>query len=206
MTLETPKHYTYKPLEVVEEEHRQLRLAAYQLVQNELEEAGLFITIRSIDEDAALVADAWQYTADLKHRTPGWQWINLHGQYRQRPSRVEAAIWCPDEEGNEILGALVYGNISKRRMFANIAFIEGNPESVTQIYGQVVAVASRYLEAHATMLECQNVGIMNPIPKLIDHYKDNGFEYEEVEKGRVTRLYRPLTGKGKSDIVGAEEP
>lgn len=196
---------SYVPFDQASEDHRQIRLLAYDILETELAERGVFITVRSIDKQAATIADGWVYSPDMQDRAPGWAWVKLGEQYRLRPSRIEAALWCPDEDGNEVLGALVYGMVSRHRMYACINFIEKNPEVETQLHDQVAVVAARYLEIHGQLLNCQRIGILHPIPQLVAFYKSLGFEKDELKKGKVMRLYRPLTPKDYSEIVGTEE-
>ncbi|MDR3413582.1 MAG: hypothetical protein P4L87_21950 [Formivibrio sp.] len=58
---------------------------------------------------------------------------------------------------------------------ATIHYIESNPELQTPLRGVIAQIAIRYLELHAFALECQIIGMANPVAGLVNFYRDLGF-------------------------------
>ncbi|WNV05891.1 hypothetical protein RP726_05625 [Candidatus Methylospira mobilis] len=86
---------------------------------------------------------------------------------------------------------LALGRISDKRVVATIHFIEGNP-SPHQLKGKIVPIATRYLEVLAVYLGIREISIENPVPDLIEYYKESGFVRENTKGKRVIRLLKKI--------------
>jgi len=172
--------------------YRQVRRDAQLAVQAELRElthAEIFLT--DIGEEALAAADTWRelYSAHKADHVPGWDWRKEVRRIRNRPRRVEVALWH-----EQTVCGLALGRISDRCVIATIHLVEANPAG-NPLAGMVVPFITRYLETLAASLGCKEVSIEQPAEALVEYYESIGFGKKVMKGQRVIRQKMNLNSR-----------
>ena len=171
-----------------EARHAATRAVAGQAAADALlEEEGVQLLFRPITWRDVAVGDTWTYGG----YAPGWAWAKALVKFRRGPRRVEAAV-CVEHPGRapELCG-LILGRISNGHVVASIQLMSRAP-APNPLEGRFARVAVRYLEFCAASEHCETVALLQPIPELVDYYRELGFRRQYVKKGRIQRLERDL--------------
>lgn len=168
-----------------ERKYTVLRRDAMDLLEPELRETLLInVSLREIDQYALEQAKAWRdmyHAASREAHEPGWSWPRELRRFRQRPRRLELAIWVEDK-----LCGLALGRISDRSVVATIHLLEGSPVANTNpLAGSVMFIATRFLEVLCIGAGCNQASLEMPVPALINDYKELGYT-KEVKRGKRT--------------------
>lgn len=172
-----------------EQQYWEYRRAAALAVEDlMLRNKGLTISLTDITPPALGQAMQWRphYALQPNKRIPTWNWVHLLQHYRRRPRRIELAIWL----GPTVCGLLL-GRVSERRVIASIHYLESNPVG-NPLSGQVAEIAVRYLDAIAHLLGCKETAIANPIPELVDFYRQLGFAKSVCKRSKLVSLNKKL--------------
>jgi hypothetical protein len=147
------------------------------------------IRLTRVDKDVLELAKPWrkQYrTNNRGDHEPGWDWQDEYYRRGQKSSGVTLAIWA-----DAVLCGLMIGQVSDGRLHATIHFLEGNPGE-NPLKGNVVNIATGYIEAVGLLVGCSTVRLSRPIPDLIPFYKEFGYTIEERKNKIVVFLDKPM--------------
>lgn len=143
------------------------------------------VHLDDITSDAIAQAKEWREVYP-EARQAAWDWEKVVKTFRRRPRHVELAIWV-----DQILCGLVVGRISDRCIVATIHYLEGRPVD-NPLSGSVAAIATRYVDILALLVNCKQTAIDSPLPALVDFYKGLGYSSATTKGKKVVRLAKTL--------------
>jgi hypothetical protein len=152
---------------------------------------GQDVRLTEINKDVLNEAKAWRRKYGSMGRAshePGWDWSDEYYRRGRKTSGVTLAMWFGDQ-----LCGLMIGQVSDGRLHATIHFLEGNPEG-NPLKGNVVVIATGYLEAIGALVGCEVVRIASPIPELVPHYKSFGYTIEQRKNKAIKFLDKRMPG------------
>jgi hypothetical protein len=88
---------------------------------------------------------------------------------RGEPGRFEVAVWS-----GQILCGLAIGRT--RTEYCRVDYLEGSPDPVHPLKGNVVVVVAGAVVAYATALGKREVRLVDPLPAVVAHYEALGFK------------------------------
>lgn len=149
---------------------------------------GLDVRLSDINSEALRQATLWRsaYIGKLASHKPGWDWGKEINKIRRRPRRIELAIWMSDT-----LCGIVIGRVSAKRVVASIHLIEASPNP-TQLTGNILTIATIWLNSFAILLGCTQTAIDRPIQDLVDFYMKLGFDHVKSRGNKTLRLEKIL--------------
>ncbi len=148
------------------------------------------VRLDDIDKNALEQARIWRrkyHVLKKQVHEPGWDWKKEYYAGRRRSTHVDLAIWH-----DTALCGLMIGQVSQGRVNATIHFLESDPEQ-NPLKGKIADIATRYIEALASLLGCEFAILSNPIPELVDFYKDLGYTIEDLKIKTVKALKKPMS-------------
>lgn len=151
------------------------------------------VRLTEIDRDVLAHAKPWRrayLSAGRPLHEPGWDWGDEYYRRGRKRSGVTLAIWH-----GEVLCGLMIGQVSDGRLHATIHFLEGNP-SGNPLRGEIVSIATVYIETVGALVGCEVVRIASPIPDLVPHYKDFGYTVEHKKNGIIKFLDKVMAIEG----------
>lgn len=173
-----------------EAKYRAARAFAMGELEPEIRDlTGQDVSLRDIDQTALDAASAWRsaYAGVGKaDYLPAWDWGKEARRFKRRSRRLELAIWVGD-----VLCGLAIGRISDRCIVATIHLLEGNPAG-NPLGGNVIPIATRYLEVLAATIGCREASIESPVPTLVERYRSAGYVKEVFKGKKIVRLKKAI--------------
>jgi hypothetical protein len=169
--------------------HEEIRELVYEVVKTELIALFPLLHLTSIDDGVIDEIGNWR-KAWLKQdidRKPKWDCVLEWRRIARREKRFEVAIWSHDR-----LCGVAFGRISRRRIVANIHFLESTPVN-NPFRSGIGRIAARCLVRLAQELGCERVAIVHPVSSLIDFYRKMGFTQEDWKNKKLVKLWNQLS-------------
>lgn len=160
-------------------------LAMSRVERQSQEDIDAGVRLTPIDKDVLEEAKPWRKHYRVANRLdhePGWDWKEEYYRRGQRSSGITLAIWV----GTTLCGLMI-GQVSDGKINATIHFLEGNPE-VNPLKGNVVNIATRYVEAIGVLVGCEVVRLSRPIPDLVPYYAKFGYTIEQRKNNIIMFL------------------
>lgn len=107
---------------------------------------------------------------DHPQRWNSWNWREWQREFRNSPSRFEAALW-----GDNALCGLAIGKLSKGRSHLSVHLLEGSPDRGHPLKGRVRHCILELAEFYADIWDCRTVKLIEPIEEVIPLYVDMGY-------------------------------
>lgn len=152
-------------------------------------EIGTQIHLTAIDRKALEEARIWRrkyYALGLQDREPGWDWKHEYYSRGRRSSSFTLAVWS-----GAALCALMIGQVSEGRVCATIHYLESDPGD-NPLKGNVVGIATRFVEAIGSLVGCDVIRISRPVPRLIEYYMRFGYTIAHRRNGIVISLGKKM--------------
>ncbi len=138
-------------------------------------------SLRGIDSHALFAwRTRWPAHQGLDRDMGRWDWEMLAASYHRRPSAFHLAIWS----GNELCG-LAVGRPSRSRRRLTVEYMEGSPNSIHPLKGQILELTLAAAVAYGRTLGAKLLRLSDPAAGLIAKYEALGFAL--VPEGRVVR-------------------
>jgi len=123
---------------------------------------------------------ALEQTLDWENRRYQWSWFDLKRKFRNIPARFELSVIAQ----GKVCG-LAIGKPSRGRRHLSVYFLEGHPDKLHPLKGQILPIILEAAALYAVALGCSYLRLIKPVDGLHARYQRHGFEFDKDNSGRI---------------------